>query len=112
MRCALGARTQGTQVKYSEAFTILKELGAGEFAHINGDLEAQLIGTHDLLRDWGNTEYVCAAGLYHAVYGTDGLQSGFVELCDRPLISSIIGPESEELVFFMPRATESMCTHR
>jgi hypothetical protein len=48
----------------------LKDLGVGEFAHLNGTLEHHLLGTCKLLMEWNNPEYVCDAGLYHAVYGT------------------------------------------
>ena len=84
---------------YSTAFEQLHELGAKGIAHWNGDLEAHLVGTYDLLRAWGNSDDVCMAGLYHAVYGTDGFPMQLVELPDRPRIASIIGDQAEELVY-------------
>jgi hypothetical protein len=82
----------------------LKALGVGEFAHLNGNLESHLLGTYGLLREWDNPGYVCDAGLYHAVYGTQPLQRLGIphkpySPSDRPGIRAIIGEESERLVY-------------
>jgi hypothetical protein len=82
----------------------LKELGVGEFEHLNGNLESHLLGTYELLREWDNPEYICDAGLYHAVYGTQPMKRLGIphkEYCpsDRSKIRQIIGVESEHLVF-------------
>lgn len=88
----------------SSKFLTLKELGVGEFAHLNGDLESHLLGTYKLLKEWDNPEYVCDAGLYHAVYGTQpmqklGIPHNEYSPSDRPKIRGIIGEESEQLVY-------------
>jgi hypothetical protein len=82
----------------------LEELGVGEFAHLNGDLESHLLGTYALLMEWGNPEYICDAGLYHAVYGTQpmkklGIPHREYSPSDRPRIREVIGEESERLVY-------------
>ncbi len=85
-------------------FLALKGLGVGEFAHLNGNLESHLLGVYELLVDWENPGYVCDAGLYHAVYGTQPLErlgiphKGY-SASDRPRIREIIGEESEGLVY-------------
>ena len=84
---------------YSTAFDQLNDLGATKVAHWNGDLQAHLLGTHNLLRAWGNSDDICLAGLYHAVYGTDGFPSQLVDLSDRLRIASIIGRRAEELAY-------------
>jgi hypothetical protein len=83
----------------------LKNLGVGEFAHLNGNLESHLSGTYGLLVEWNNPEYICDAGLYHAVYGTQpmtrlGMPHKEYSPSDRPKIREIIGTESERLVYF------------
>ena len=88
----------------NEKLLALKELGVGEFAHLNGKLESHLSGTYALLREWGNPEYVCDAGLYHAVYSTQpmrklGIPHNEYSPADRPGIRGIIGKDSEELVY-------------
>jgi len=82
-----------------ELFAKLHELGAGEFEHLNGSLETHLRGTEALLRSWGASESLCAAGLYHAVYGTDGYNPALASLAGRDRIAELIGREAEELAY-------------
>jgi hypothetical protein len=80
-------------------FAQLQVLGAGEVGHVNGSLVAHLRGTEKMLRDWGACEPLCVAGLYHAVYGTDGYKLTLASLSERKDIAGIIGIEAEELVY-------------
>lgn len=80
-------------------FIKLQALGAGEFVHLNGSLASHLRGTESLLRSWGASEVVCVAGLYHAVYGTDGYNPSLVGLNSRSQISALIGTEAEALAY-------------
>lgn len=80
-------------------FAHLHALGAGEFAHLNGSLVAHLRGTESLLREWGANDTLCAAGLYHAVYGTEGYQPSLAGLDMRQRIAELIGTEAEQLVY-------------
>ena len=80
-------------------FQRLQELGAGEFAHLNGSLIEHLKGTADLLKSWGNREALCNAGLYHAVYGTDGYDESLVGLTMRQQIAGFIGTEAEGITY-------------
>ncbi|HJU23390.1 MAG TPA: hypothetical protein VJ891_12850 [Casimicrobiaceae bacterium] len=79
----------------------LHALGAGAFAHVNGTLEAHLLGTERLLRGFRNDEAVCLAGLYHAVYGTDGITGTLLAPADeeRRSIAALIGDEAESLAW-------------
>ena len=85
-------------------FSALKELGVGEFAHLNGNLEEHLLGTYELLMEWKNPQFVCTAGLYHAVYGTQpmkalGIPHNDYAPSDRAKIRKIIGSRAEALVY-------------
>ena len=80
-------------------FAKLHALGVGEFVHLNGSLASHLKGTESLLRSWGACDVVCAAGLYHAVYGTDGYNPSLAGLNSRPQIADLIGTEAEELAY-------------
>ena len=82
-----------------QALSYLRDLGAAELAHLNGDLAKHLIGTYERLQRWGNLEVVCLAGLYHAAYGTDGFAEKLVGLDSRQLIANVIGDEAEALVY-------------
>jgi hypothetical protein len=83
----------------AKLFDKLKELGAGEFAHLNGPLVAHLTGTYELLVNWGNNETLCRAGLYHAVYGTSGYADQLVKLKNRNMIQTLIGEDAENIVY-------------
>ncbi len=85
-------------------FRALKDLGVGEFAHLNGNLEEHLLGTFSLLEKWKNPQFVSVAGLYHAVYGTQpmkalGIPHNDYSPSDRPKIRKIIGSRAEALVY-------------
>ena len=82
-----------------QLFSKLQTLGAGEFAHLNGDLSAHLRGTEALLRKWGAPDTVCVAGLYHAVYGTYGYNRSLTSLAGRRSIADLIGVEAESLAY-------------
>jgi hypothetical protein len=77
----------------------LAAMGAGEFAHVAGTLAAHLANTAALLKRWGNREALCLAGLYHAVYGTDGIRGELTTPGGRSLIVDVIGAESEAIVY-------------
>jgi hypothetical protein len=83
----------------SEKFTRLAELGAGDFAHLTGSLEAHFIGVHDLLAKWGARPVLCDAGLYHAAYGTTKFTQIMVPLERRGLVAAIIGGQAEAIVY-------------
>ncbi|EGA67960.1 hypothetical protein VISI1226_08534 [Vibrio sinaloensis DSM 21326] len=82
-----------------DKFAALKALGAGDFQHLNGSLEAHLQGTQALLNRWGADEVLQVAGLFHAAYGTAGFDDNMVSLAQRDKIASIIGPQAEALVY-------------
>lgn len=87
-----------------DKFSSLEKLGVGEFVHLNGSLKSHLHGTYELLNNWGNPEYVCDAGLYHASYGTQpmkkfGIAHKEYSESDRADIEKIIGKDAENLVY-------------
>ena len=85
--------------RMDEKFQVLTELGAGDFRHIDGSLIDHLRGTKNLLQQWGATEVLQDAGLYHAAYGTAGFAESMVSTNQRHEIAAIIGESSEEIVY-------------
>ncbi len=77
----------------------LTKHGAKETKHSGRSLFDHLKGTHDLLRDWGNPEHVCLAGLFHSIYGTVSFKHQSVDLKERPTVRALIGPEAEYLAY-------------
>jgi hypothetical protein len=83
----------------NDAYQRLLELGANEFPHVAGSLAPHLRRTEALLSRWGNRSALCLAGLYHAVYGTEGIRGSLVGLESRPAIAEVIGSEAEHIAY-------------
>jgi hypothetical protein len=83
----------------TEHYRRLLALGADEFPHVAGSLAPHLLRTASLLQQWGNRPALCLAGLYHAVYGTDGIRGSLVALEHRGVIAGIIGSEAESVAY-------------
>jgi hypothetical protein len=82
-----------------DKFELLQQLGAGDFQHFNGSLEAHLKGTEKVLKSWGSSELLQVAGLFHAAYGTAGFDEQMVSLTRRQEIARVIGEAQELLVY-------------
>ena len=77
---------------------LLRELDADVTSHSRGTLLEHLQGTHDLLVAWGNAPDICAAGLFHSIYGTYAFDKQSAGLGMREKIRDVIGPDAERLV--------------
>lgn len=77
----------------------LVAFGADAFSHVSGSLARHLVETERLLRSWKSRDALCLAGLYHAVYGTDGIRGSLAGLDRRGAIVGIIGAEAETLAY-------------
>jgi hypothetical protein len=47
----------------------------------------------------GCTEELCAAGMFHSIYGTQQFQGFKLELDQRPLVRDMIGARAEKLAY-------------
>ena len=82
----------------AEYVEFLKAAGTHTMHHKNGRSSlSHLSGTYRLLKQWGNPERVCAAGLFHNVYGTAAFRRQTFSLNDRERVRSCIGHEAEHL---------------
>jgi len=77
----------------------LVAFGADAFPHVSGSLARHLVETERLLRSWKSRDALCLAGLYHAVYGTDGIRGSLAGDDRRGAIVAIIGAEAEALAY-------------
>ncbi|WP_061231759.1 DUF6817 domain-containing protein [Leptospira interrogans] len=77
----------------------LEELSVSNFEHLNGDLLSHLLETFQILEEWGSPEFLCYAGLFHAVYGTFAYQNPVIGTNARKEIVGIIGEKAETLVY-------------
>ena len=87
------------QVSKQAQYSQLAALGAGQLAHSNGSLIQHLTGTQRLLSQWGAATVLQDAGLYHAVYGTDGFDQPLLPISERARVAKIIGFEAEAIVY-------------
>jgi hypothetical protein len=78
---------------------LLEQAGADKIKHSGRTLFDHLVGTHDLLRAWGNSDAVCDAGLFHSIYGTNKFRHQTWPITDRATIRDLIGPTAELLAF-------------
>lgn len=77
----------------------LCELGAGQVKHSGRTLLAHLIGTHDLLRRWGQSSQLCRVGLFHSIYGTRTFAKRSLSVDERDTLVALTDNETERLVY-------------
>lgn len=83
--------------KYIDSLTAL---GTDTTPHSGRTLFDHLKGVHDLLQEWGNSEAICLAGLYHSIYGTQAFKIKTVGLDQRDSVRAVIGETAEQLAYF------------
>jgi hypothetical protein len=77
----------------------LRRHGAQQIAHPGGNLYAHLCRVSERLAVLGCSSDVQAAGLTHAVYGTDGFDLALLDRADRAELRDLVGADAEELVY-------------
>ncbi|OZV83055.1 hypothetical protein CA850_05990 [Micromonospora echinospora] len=77
----------------------LRRHGAEQIAHPGGNLYAHLCRVSERLAVLGCGSEVQAAGLTHAVYGTDGFDLALIDRTDRAVLRDLVGADAEELVY-------------
>lgn len=83
----------------SERIKLLDFVPVKKIEHFGRPLKQHLIGTHDLLDEWENSEDVCLAGLFHSVYGTNTFLQAALTTESRDDVRSLIGERAEALVY-------------
>jgi hypothetical protein len=78
---------------------LLQALSTDKSPHSGRTLSEHLKGTYKLLESWGNPSYVCIAGLFHSIYGTQYYKAQSANIEDRKRIAEIISPIAEELTY-------------
>jgi hypothetical protein len=78
---------------------LLRARGADTVDHPGGTLGAHLERVQRRLAGLGAPPVLQLAGRAHAVYGTDGFDVALLTLAERPLLTGIVGPDAERLVY-------------
>lgn len=73
--------------------------GASQTAHSGSKLWDHLSGVHRILKVVKSAEYVCIAGLFHSVYGTQLYKTATVPTSNRSEVKALIGEKAERLVW-------------
>ncbi len=84
---------------------MLAALGADAFPHVSGSLAGHLCRTSSLLAQWGARAALCAAGRFHAVYGTDGIEGELLAPTERSRVAATIGDEAERVAYLYGACT-------
>lgn len=87
--------TQVTHLDLEACTAFLKDAGAATAKHTGRSLLTHLQGTHRILCAAGADRDICAAGLFHSVYGTDNFKPITIEHTRRQEVSALIGPIAE-----------------
>lgn len=77
----------------------MTELSTADRDHSGRTLFDHLSGTRDLLAEWGNDEDICAAGLFHSIYGTQYYKVQSASLDRRRDVAAAIGDRAERMAF-------------
>lgn len=86
----------------------LCDLGIEEVPHTQKTYLGHLVAVHNKLADWGCSEDVCLAGLFHSIYGTEIFQGFKLVEERRGELVELIGEPAEKLAYvncFVDRAT-------
>ncbi len=67
--------------------------------HSGVTLFHHLLGTYRILKAWGCDDDLCAAGLFHSIYGTPAYLDGPLPVSGRGELRDLIGGQAEELVY-------------
>lgn len=81
------------------ADNLLDGFGTETIAHHGRSLREHLAGSWRMLRGWGVPAHVCAAGLFHSVYGTQTFPTAALAASERARVRVLIGERAEALVY-------------
>lgn len=94
--------------RYKQWTDFLVDLGIEKVPHTEKTYLGHLINVHRLMESEGCTEELCAAGMFHSIYGTERFQGFKLDLSQRSLVRDLIGERAEMLAYLncaMDRAT-------
>jgi hypothetical protein len=77
----------------------LREASTEIMPHSERGLFDHLLGTRQLLVEWGVRPALCDAGLFHSIYSTEYYEQAAVPLTSRNDVRQLIGEEAKSLVW-------------
>ncbi|CAL1363164.1 unnamed protein product [Linum trigynum] len=91
----------------------LRDRGAGENWHKDGNFVEHLYGTYRTLKQWGAPPEICRCGLFHSAYATSYLNHSLFDhdAAGRDLVRGHIGVAAERLVHLFHVAPRQKLVH-
>ena len=86
----------------------LRKANTEGMPHSDRGLFDHLLGTQQLLVEWGARPALCDAGLFHSIYSTEHYEQKAVALTRRDEVRQLIGEEAESLVFVLHDASRNL----
>ena len=87
----------------------LRQANTEGMPHSDRGLFDHLLGTRQLLVEWGARPALCDAGLFHSIYSTEHYEQTAVAVTRRDEVRQLIGEEAESLVWlFLHDAPRSL----
>lgn len=77
----------------------LRANGAASTAHSGKSLWSHLSGVQHILQAAGCAPYLCTAGLFHSIYGTQSFKKVIINASQRSEVQALIGQQAEHLVW-------------
>jgi (p)ppGpp synthase/HD superfamily hydrolase len=78
---------------------LLDQLGVNQVSHSGQTLMCHLTATSKILQDWACRQELCAAGLFHSIYGTEMFRVAKQSFEDRRMLQQAISEDAENLVY-------------
>jgi hypothetical protein len=88
-----------SEASFDDLVAFLRTTGAGEVAHTETHLLDHLVQTYAVLASWGCPEYLCRAGLFHSIYGTEFFTETTLPLTERGRVRDVIGADAERIAY-------------
>lgn len=86
-------------IDWNDAEALLGEVLVDQLPHFDRNLQDHLAGTRRLLEEWGASKALCAAGLFHSIYGTERYRLKKLSAAIRAEVQKVIGSKAERLVY-------------
>jgi hypothetical protein len=96
----MDAIVKSDQIEVPPRFLVfLRELPDTAASHTGRRLADHLIGTYRILMAWRSPCFVCKAGLFHSIYGTEAFPRASLDLDSRTILRRLIGKRAEALAY-------------
>lgn len=96
----LAAEHEAIDPSLPKSIEALKERGAHRCWHKHSTFLEHLVGVHNILRLWGESETIGRVGLFHSAYSNSYVNLAlFDPESEREIMKDLIGEEAEELVY-------------